>query len=157
MGDTSLESVFLALRTYCRAHVGGEQLVQMRLKFASGQTITFSVPLEKADAIRSADRSAEQMTEQPNRPAERPSSHSQDYRVCCWRGTDYTFSPTQAACVRVLWEAWEDSIPEIGQDTILTEAGSESSRVRPLFQDHPAWGLMIISGSAKGTFRLSDP
>lgn len=83
--------------------------------------------------------------------------HSDDFRSVHWHGIDYSFTATQAACVRVLWEAMENGTPEVGKDTILEKAGSETSRLDDIFRNSPAWGTMIVSGSRRGTKRLADP
>ena len=80
--------------------------------------------------------------------------HSPDFRAVHWSGQDYIFSPTQASVVRQLWEAWEDGNGEVGQETLLEKAGSESSRLRDLFKDHPAWGN-VIKSCGKGVFSLN--
>src|SRR5262249_51851747 len=83
-------------------------------------------------------------------------THSDDFRSARWYGTEYVFSPTQAACVRVLWEAWERGSPVVGQETVLDGAGSVGNRLRDVFEKgkHPAWGVMIVS-PRKGAFRLA--
>ncbi len=84
--------------------------------------------------------------------------HGPDFRSVRWFGQSYQFSPAQAAIVRLLWTAWENDTPEVGQETLLAAAGSEGHRVKDLFKAdggmHPAWTKMIIPGP-KGTFRLS--
>jgi hypothetical protein len=82
--------------------------------------------------------------------------HSADFRSVHWFGADYTFTPTQAAVVRQLWEAWEDGTPGVGQETLLAGAGSEGSRLRDLFRGHAAMGSMIVA-LGKGLFALADP
>jgi hypothetical protein len=82
--------------------------------------------------------------------------HSADFRSVHWFGADYTFTPTQAAIVRQLWEAWEDGTPGVGQETLLAGAGSEGSRLRDLFRAHAAMGSMIVA-LGKGLFALADP
>jgi hypothetical protein len=84
--------------------------------------------------------------------------HSEDFRSVYWFGSDHTFTPTQAACVRVLWQAWENGTPEIGQATILEHPAvdSESSRLSDLFKGHPAWKTMIVTGTTAGTYRLAE-
>lgn len=79
--------------------------------------------------------------------------HSPDFRSVVWFGEPYTFTPTQAAIVEKLWEAWEDDCPGVGQVALLEAVGSDSNRLRDVFKDHPAWGTMIVSG-AKGMYRL---
>lgn len=82
--------------------------------------------------------------------------HSPDFRSVYWFGTDYTFSPTQAAVVHALWEAWDDGVPAVGNETLTEAAGSDGGRVRDLFRDHPAWGAMIVP-AGKGSYRLQEP
>ena len=83
--------------------------------------------------------------------------HSPDFRSVDWFGETYTFSPIQAACVKFLWEAWENGTPEVGDSTILTSVESNSERLPLVFRDHPAWNAMIVAGTTKGTHRLADP
>ncbi|WLD12823.1 hypothetical protein [Planctellipticum variicoloris] len=81
-------------------------------------------------------------------------THSPDFASVNWFGTPYKFTPTQSACVRVLWEAWENRTPDVGQDTILVEAGSNNNRLYAVFRGNRAWGVMIIT-SSKGRYRLN--
>ena len=83
-------------------------------------------------------------------------AHSIDFRSVLWFGEKYTFTANQAACVKVLWENWEQGTPQIGEQTILVAAGSVQDRLIGLFKhgNHPAWGSMIRKGSNKGTFFL---
>ena len=83
--------------------------------------------------------------------------YSIDFRSVHWFGTDYSFTPNQAAAVKILWEAWENRTPDVGGDTIATEAESDSRRARDIFKRHPAFGSMICQGKTKGTFRLVEP
>jgi len=83
--------------------------------------------------------------------------HSDDYRFVHWFGADYKFSPVQAVVVKVLWLAWENGLPEVGGETLLEDAGSESDRVRDLFRKNAAWNKMIVPGESKGSLRLSEP
>jgi hypothetical protein len=82
--------------------------------------------------------------------------HSMDFRAVHWFGADYTFTATQAAAVRILWKAWEDGVPAVGQSAILEDAGSEQGRLRDVFRHSPAWGSMIVSDT-KGAYRLAQP
>jgi hypothetical protein len=92
------------------------------------------------------------------RPAS-PARHSSDFRHVHWFGTDHTFTATQAACVKILWNEWENGTPEIGQATILEhpEVESESKRLVDVFKGHPAWGTMIVKGATSGAHRLAEP
>jgi hypothetical protein len=81
-----------------------------------------------------------------------------DFRSVLWEPDQlFLFSPLQAACVKVLWEHAASRTPEVGQQTVLENAGSVSSRLVDLFKNHPALGTMIVRGQTKGSFRLSKP
>jgi hypothetical protein len=86
-------------------------------------------------------------------PADYP-RHSPDYRSVHWFGCDYTFTPTQAAVIRQLWEAWEDGTPGVGQETLLEGAGSTGDRLRDVFRGSPAWGTLVVA-LGKGLFALA--
>ncbi len=84
--------------------------------------------------------------------------HSIDFASVNWFGTPYTFTTNQAACVRVLWEAWKNKTPVLGGLTIIDAAGVDRSdeRFDLVFRDNPAWGTMIVSPS-KGRYCLKAP
>jgi len=84
------------------------------------------------------------------------SRHSEDFRSVHWFGADYQFTASQAACIEVLWQAWEAGTPELGQEFIVTEIDVQSERLVDLFKGHPAWGKMIVPGSTKGAYRLEE-
>ena len=88
-------------------------------------------------------------------------NHSPDFRSVSWLGTLHTFTPTQAACVKLLWEQWEGGTPEIGAATILEHVDSEQPRLSQVFRtknvSHLAWGTMIAPGKTKGSYRLALP
>lgn len=95
--------------------------------------------------------------------------HAPDFRSVFWFGKTYTFTPKQAACVKLLWEAWENKTPDVGQTTIL--AGAEDAldarglgeqltrgaRFVDVFKQSGAWQKMIVPGQKKGTVRLQEP
>ena len=89
-------------------------------------------------------------------PRLQPCRHSVDFACVRWHGESYSFTATQAAIVRVLWSAWEEGCPEIRQETLLDQVGSESRNLSDLFKGHPAWGKLIVGGGSKGAFRLAD-
>ena len=88
-----------------------------------------------------------------------PARHSKDFRSVHWYGDGYSFTPTQAHCIKVLWEAWENGTPDVGQETILEhpEVEAESRRLADVFKGHPAWGKMIVKGGTAGAYRLANP
>ena len=83
--------------------------------------------------------------------------HSPDFRSVIWFGQTYSFTANQAACVRLLWEAWENGTPELSGAKILEEADIDQDRLSAVFRDHPAWKTMIRPGHTKGAYRLSPP
>ena len=88
--------------------------------------------------------------------ANNQTKHSLDFRSVHWFGKDYSFTASQAACVKILWNALQNDTPDVGGETLLEQSGSEGSRVRDIFKNHPVWNKMIVSGGSKGTFRLAD-
>ena len=84
-------------------------------------------------------------------------AHSADYRSVNWFGKEYSFTPIQAACIKLLWENWEQGTPDVGGQTLLESADASQSRFDLVFRDHPAWRNMIVAGRTKGTYRLQDP
>jgi len=93
----------------------------------------------------------------PQTSTDQPARHSPDFRSVRWFGTDYTFTATQAAIVKVLWEAWERDTSNVGSETLLEAADSKTSRLVDAFRNHPAWGTLIVDGSTKGSKRLATP
>lgn len=83
--------------------------------------------------------------------------HSPDFRSVIWSGTRHSFTANQAACVRVLWEAWEKRTLDLAVATILEAAESDSQRLSHVFRGHGAWRTMIVAGERRGTYRLSEP
>ena len=73
-----------------------------------------------------------------------PIKHSLDFASVNWNETLYTFTPNQAACVKLLYEQWSNGTPVVGQDTIREAADMEQD-LRIVFRDHPAWKTLIVS------------
>jgi hypothetical protein len=59
--------------------------------------------------------------------------------------------------VKVLWEAFANGTPEVGQSYVLAEAGLDSTRLQDVYKGNDAWKTMIVKGSAKDAFRLAEP
>lgn len=85
-----------------------------------------------------------------------PPVHSPDYRSANWYGRLFSFTPNQAAVVRILWDAWEQGAPEVSQEYIVTEAVIETEKLSQLFHQHPAWKSMIVPGASRNTVRIAD-
>jgi len=83
--------------------------------------------------------------------------HSADFRSVIWFGQEYTFTANQAACIQMLWEAWENDTPEVSGAMLLENADIDQKRLSAVFRDHPAWQTMICPGRTKGAYRLSPP
>lgn len=81
-------------------------------------------------------------------------THSADFRSVSWRGTTYTFTAQQAACVKILWDHSQTQTPDVS-DAHLLEETETNSGLRHLFRNHPAWRTMIVSGATRGTHRLA--
>lgn len=86
-----------------------------------------------------------------------PCKHGPDFASVIWYGKAYHFTALQSKAVKLLWEAWEES-PHLTlrQEYILEAIGSDGGRLMDLFRNSEAWGEMIVQGTIKGTFRLSD-
>jgi hypothetical protein len=84
--------------------------------------------------------------------------HSDDFRSVVWCGKPYTFTKNQAACVRVLWAAWEADTPELDGLTVVTQTDVSQARLVDVFKRdgtmHQAWNTMIVPGTTKGSYRL---
>lgn len=93
---------------------------------------------------------------QPASVVVKTATHSPDFRSVNWYGTPHEFTGQQAACVKVLWQAWKNGTPAVGDATVLETAGSDSERLPLVFRNHEAWGTMIVEGQTKGTHRLAD-
>ena len=87
-------------------------------------------------------------------------AHSDDFRSIVWDGKSYTFTPMQAACMRVLWENWKRGTPEVGEQSILVDerVATPQLRLSQVFDKgkHPAWGSVIVPGATKGSSRLAE-
>ena len=83
--------------------------------------------------------------------------HSKDYTSVHWDGIDHTFTPLQADCVRVLWEAMDNRTPIMRGASVLAETTTDQRRLRDVFKGHVAWGTMIVPlDEPKGTVRLAS-
>lgn len=86
-------------------------------------------------------------------------AHAPDFRSVRWFGKRYEFTANQAAAVRVLWQAWKNGTPDVGDETILAAIDHEAppERLNVQFRGHAAWNTMIVAGATKGTHRLREP
>lgn len=84
-----------------------------------------------------------------------PPQHGADFRTLIWGGIRYHFTRSQAAAVRLLWEAWESGLPELSQEYVLAEIESDADKLSDLFKGNPAWGNVIVH-AGKGMVRLAE-
>ncbi len=83
--------------------------------------------------------------------------HGPDFRSVRWYGTEYSFTGNQAKIVSVLWAAWKQGTPDVGDEHLMVHADAKTSRIVDIFRDCDAWGRMIVQGARKGTRRLQTP
>ncbi len=150
-GRTSLDDLLDMARAYVRDNLPGRCPRRLKLELDDGDRISHPVPL-----MAPPQPPAVPARLQP--PA--PRRHSADYRSVAWDGADHIFTPTQAAVVRLLWEAADNGTPCVGQEKLLEDAGSTAESLREVFREggvqHPAWGVMLVPGE-KRTYRLAGP
>lgn len=128
--------------------------LRLRLRLPDGTTVEArAAPFEEADP--------REPPPEPTRPdGRRPPWHSADFTTVVWAdGATYTFTPTQRAIVKELWEHWRQGTPDVGQTYLLTAADSETPRLHSLFKRHPAWHTLIVPsawfGGPAGCYRLA--
>jgi hypothetical protein len=84
-------------------------------------------------------------------------THGPGFRDVTWCGTKHIFTPKQAACIRVLWEAWEQGNPWVADGTVLEKASvGDKQRLRDVFKDHAAWTTMIAQGPQQDLHGLQE-
>ncbi len=150
-GSLSFEDMVSALRAFAEQQYPGALLKRLTLLLiVDGREEETSLLMPRCVGVAAARAS------QPPRP-EPATRHSSDFRSVYWYGTDHNFTPTQAAIVRLLWEAWQAGAPDVSQETLLEQSGSESKRLRDVFRGHEAFGTMIAAGESRGSFRLWEP
>jgi hypothetical protein len=94
-------------------------------------------------------------------PAPPPFKLGRGGRSCVWGGRKFFFTDMQGNIVRQLWRAFKKGTPDVSQTDLLEKAGSAmadtEARLVKLFKDHDAWGILIVPGPTKGTYRLAEP
>lgn len=112
--------------------------------------------VEVLDRQTAENQSAIETSKQIQEPPD--ARHSPDFRSVNWFGNVFNFTPTQAACIKILWEAWENKTPAVGEATLLESAGvGARSRLVDIFRNHAAWNTIVVSGGTKGAYRLQPP
>ena len=83
--------------------------------------------------------------------------HSPDYRSVTIPGKEpFILSPTQAAVIKILNEAWENGSPIVGQSYILEEIGvtSPSTDIQSIFKRNKRASLELITSPSKGCYQI---
>lgn len=83
--------------------------------------------------------------------------HPPDFRSVNWFGQEYSFTASQAACIKTWWQYWRTPARDVGDAIVLEAAGCASNRVSDVFKHNSAWGEMIVEGDTRGTHRLREP
>jgi hypothetical protein len=147
------------VRAYVAEQLPGQVPAVVRIDLTNGGHLVHALPL-----VVPAARPALLLPDAPPGAQDPLPSrrHSVDFRSVVWDGTDYTFSPNQAAVIGQLWQAWEKGVPDLSQACLLegTDEGNvNAERLRDVFRrsgiQHPAWGALIVRGNGKGIFRLN--
>jgi hypothetical protein len=87
-------------------------------------------------------------------------THDPKFQTVTWFGEEFTFSPNQAKCVKVLWNFWKLGTPIIREDVVLQSVNLKARSLKDIFATEPgkrAWGRMIGDGDRRGTVRLVEP
>lgn len=80
-------------------------------------------------------------------------THSEDYRSVSLRGIQFSLTETEAKVVKVLYEAYLNGTPALGDPLIMEKIGKKSGRLRDSF-GVDAWNTLVIPGRRRGTRRL---
>jgi hypothetical protein len=67
----------------------------------------------------------------------------------------FSLTKTQAKVVAVLYSAYRAGHPDLTWDQIKVQIGSYATRITDVFKRSKAWGTLIVSTGAKGTYRLN--
>lgn len=130
-----------------RQYGSPEDPVEVQIVFRSGRKLVLHDPVFRAVPPRPAasdDGPLPGVTASP------------DYRCLNWHGTVFSFTEPQSCVVKMLVEATAKGVPDIGDKALLRASGSESTQLRDVFKDHPAWGTLIVEGGTRGTHRLAS-
>ncbi|HEV2418662.1 MAG TPA: hypothetical protein VGX94_12725 [Terriglobia bacterium] len=81
-------------------------------------------------------------------------AHSDDFRSVKFGGVSHTVTKSQAAVIRLLYEASLTEMPEVAHERIMETVGLRTSQLRDTFKGSPLWGTLIV-WSHKGLYRLN--
>ena len=84
--------------------------------------------------------------------------HSPDFRTVALNGRSYKLTSKQAQVIELLYKAYENGTPELGQAYILEQLGERGNRLRDTFKRNPeAWQALVARGVRRGCYRLNLP
>lgn len=81
---------------------------------------------------------------------------SWENRNALWFGLVLTFSPSQLACFKVLWENFLRGNLPIPNERVLCGLRGDTTHIYHLFKRHDAWKRVIV-GDGRGNFWLQLP
>lgn len=173
---TDTEIMFDAVQAWMARHIG-RRIKRLKAILEDGEEVMLPSPLpllpgpdvddeeedeedeegeqEKGEQRATNDNSASEETLLNAPSTGFDARHSDDFRSVYWKGQSYSLTEMQAACIKVLWQAWENGTPDVAQKTLLKACASDSIRVADVFRAHLAWGNLLKSGETRGTFRLN--
>ena len=85
-------------------------------------------------------------------------AHGPDFKCVIFYGIEHSLSSTEALVIKILWKAYENGTPDVGQHYIINEVcGSESKikYLRDVFAKKSIYKAIVKSGNRKGTVRLN--
>ncbi len=136
----------LAFRDYIRTKINPQNEIEIPLP---GCLFPEKVGAVNAEQVEKKEQDASLVETQID------FKHSPDYRSVIIQEQTFTLTPNQAHVIKLLHEAYKNKPRDLGQDYILEEIGSPSSRLRSIFRSTAgACEALIAKGEKKGTVRL---
>jgi hypothetical protein len=100
-----------------------------------------------------------EVTTPSTEPLPAVAEYTSGFRMVNWFGTAFSFTPQQAACVKVLWLNWLGGTPIVREAEVMLAAGVRARSLKEVFRSGPgssAWGKLICDGDKRGTVRLRE-
>lgn len=129
-----------------------------RGKFAEIDAVPRTLEIIRLEVVRQAATPAPPEVEQGDKPPAPPSGFEEtgDFSWVRWRGEEFTFSPQQARCVKILHENYINGKKPVSVKALLSEIESMSDRIRDVFKGHPALDKLILRSDGGKLVRLAD-
>lgn len=81
---------------------------------------------------------------------------SDDFTCLRWQGQEYKFGEIQAKIIKLLWQARESGKPWMYGKRILREIGSNSYRIKDIFNHNKYW-RKLVKADRTGKYKLNLP